>query len=374
MSIEIKEVKTKRDLKTFIYLPEKIHEGQSNWLHPIYMDEWKLFSPKENSQFQHNDTILLLAMNGNETVGRIMGIIPHHYNQKNNLLSARFAFFECYKDSNVFDVLIKYIEKWAKERNCNEVVGPMGFSDKEPQGFVIKGFNSETMLQTNCTFPFMVDFIEANGYIPHVDLCQYELPIIEGMTERYKIFAKRVESKNSIVIQEFNTTRAVRPFIVPVFNLINKTYQDIYGFSPLTDKEAKEFSFRFLPLLDPRLIKVITDKDNEVLAFIVSMPDLSKGIKRARGRILPFGWFHILRAGKKSKRLVLVLGAISEEARNRGLDAVLAHRLLTSALQRGFTTIDSHLIMKENHKMRQEIERNENYRLYKEYRIFRKEI
>jgi hypothetical protein len=250
----------------------------------------------------------------------------------------------------------------------------MGFSDKEPQGFVIKGFDSETMLQTNCTFPFMVDFIEANGYNPHVDLVQYELPIIEGMTERYKIFAKRVESKNSIVIQEFNTTRAVRPFIVPVFNLINKTYQDIYGFSPLTDKEAKEFSYRFLPLLDPRLIKVITDKDNEVLAFIVSMPDLSKGIKKARGRILPFGWFHILRSGKKSKRLVLVLGAISEEARNRGLDAVLAHRLLTSALQRGFTTIDSHLIMKENHKMRQEIERNENYRLYKEYRIFRKEI
>jgi hypothetical protein len=374
MSIEIKEVISKKDLKTFIYLPEAIHAGHQNWLHPLYMDEWKFFSAKKNSLFEHNDTILLLAFEGNKPVGRIMGIVPHHYNQKHNLKSARFAYFECYQDSRVFDSLIEYIENWAKKRNCNEVVGPMGFSDKEPQGFVIKGFDSETMLVTNCTFPFMVDFIESNGYKPHVDLCQYELPLKENMIDRYKIFAQRVESQNSINIHEFSSTRSVRPFVVPVFDLINKTYLDIYGFSPLTAKEANEFSNRFLPLLDPRLIKIITNNNKEVIAFIISMPDLSKGIKKAKGRILPFGWIPILRSGKKTERLVLILGAIAEDLRNKGLDAVLAHRLLKSAIQRGFTTIDSHLIMKDNFKMRQEIERHENYRLYKEYRIFRKEI
>jgi len=374
MSIEIKEVKSKSDLKTFIYLPEAIHKDHQNWLHPLYMDEWKLFSAEKNSLFQHNDTILLLAFENDKPVGRIMGIVPHHFNQMHNIKSVRFAFFETYDNQLIFNTLIEYIEKWAIEKNCKEVVGPMGFSDKDPQGFVINGFDSETMMVTNCTFPFMINFIEAKGYLPHVDLCQYEVPLQKEMIDRYKVFAERVERNNSITIHEFTSTRAIRPFVVPVFNLINKTYQEIYGFSALTDKEANEFSNRFLPLLDPRLIKVITNKEQEVVAFVVSMPDLSKGIKKAKGRIIPIGWYHILKSGKKSRRLVLILGAIAEEMRNKGLDAVLAHRLLKSAIQKGFTTIDSHLIMRDNIKMRQEIERLENFRLYKEYRIFRKEI
>ena len=374
MVIEIKEVQGKRDLRTFIYLPEKIHKGHKNWLPPLYMDEWKHFSADRNSLFQHNDTILLLAYRGDKPVGRVMGIVPHHYNLMHNIKSARFAFFECYDDQEVFDSLVKYIEKWAVEKNCNEVVGPMGFSDKDPQGFVIKGFDAETMLMTNCTFPFMADYIAANGYKPHVDLCQYELPLKVEMLGRYQTFATRVESQNSIKIHEFNSTKSIKPFVVPVFNLINKTYQEIYGFSPLTSKEANEFSNRFLPLLDPRLIKIITRTEGDVIAFIVSMPDLSDGIRKAKGRIFPFGWIPILKSLRKSKRLVLILGAIDEELRNKGLDAVLAHRLLSSALKRGFTTIDSHLIMRDNYKMRQEIERLENYRMYKEYRIFRKEI
>jgi len=256
MSIEIKEVKNKKDLRTFIYLPEAIHAGHNSWLPPLYMDEWKLFSANKNSLFQHNETILLVAWESNKPVGRIMGIIPHHFNQKHNLKNARFAFFECYNDKSIFNCLIKYIENWALKNNCTEVIGPMAFSDKEPQGFLIKGFDSETMMITNCSFSFMVDYIEDNGYSPHVDLCQYEVPLTTDITERYKPYARRVEKHNSITIHEFTSTKAIRPFIKPAFDLINKTYQDIYGFSSLTDVEANEFSNRFLPLLDPGLIKV----------------------------------------------------------------------------------------------------------------------
>lgn len=372
MSLEIKEVRNKDDLRTFIYLPAAIHAEHKNWLPPLYMDEWKLFSAERNSQFQHNDTILLLAFENKRPVGRIMGIIPHHYNKKHHLNGARFAFMECFQDRKIFDLLIKHVENWALKHECTDLVGPMGFSDKEPQGFLISGFDGPTMMVTNCSLPYMVEYIEANGYKPHVDLCQYELPIEDKMIDRFKAFADRVEKNNSFVVHEFKSTRAIRPFVVPVFKLINKTYQEIYGFSPLTEKEAHEFSNRFLPLLNPRLIKVITDKQNQVLAFIVAMADLSKGIKRAKGRLFPLGWYHIIRSGHRSKRLVLMLGAIAENMRNKGLDAIMAHRLLVSALKKGFTTIDSHLIMKDNVKMRREIERLENYNLYKEYRIFRK--
>lgn len=374
MSIEIKEVKSKKDLRKFIYLPEAIHANHNSWVPPIYMDEWRLFSREKNSLFQHNHTILLLAFEGDKPVGRIMGIIPLHYNQQHNLKNARFAFFECYDDKKIFDALINSIENWALKHNCTEVVGPMAFSDKEPQGFLTTGFDAETMLVTNCSFPFMVNYIEENGYHPHVDLCQYEVPLSEAIIERFKPFAERTEKNNSIKIHEFNSTRSLRAYIKPVFDLINRSYQNIYGFSPLTEKEANEFSNRFLPLLDPTLIKLITGKNGDVLAFIIAMADLSKGIKKAKGRILPIGWIHILRAGRKSNRLLLLLGAIAEEYRNKGLDAILGHRLLNSAKKKGFTSIDSHLIMKDNYKMRREIERLENYRLYKEYRIFSKAI
>lgn len=374
MPIEIKEVKSKKDLRTFIYLPESIHVNHKNWLPPLFVDEWKLFSADKNSLFQHNDTILLIAWEGYKPVGRIMGIIPHHFNQKHNLKNARFAFFECYDDKLIFNSLIASIENWALKHNCTEVIGPMAFSDKEPQGFLIQGFDAETMMITNCSFPFMANYIAENGYQPHVDLCQYEVPLNSDITERFKPFAQRVENHNSIVIHEFTSTRAIRPFINAAFDLINKTYQEIYGFSSLTNQEAQEFSNRFLPLLDAGLIKIITNSKGEMLAFVVAMADLSKGIKKARGRLLPLGWYHILRSGKKSKRLVLMLGAVAEEYRNKGLDAILGHRLLNSALKKGFTSLDSHLIMKDNYRMRREIERLDNYKLYKEYRIFRKKL
>ncbi|HNU16445.1 MAG TPA: hypothetical protein PKH56_01385, partial [Saprospiraceae bacterium] len=159
-----------------------------------------------------------------------------------------------------------------------------------------------------------------------------------------------------------------------VFRLINTTYTDIYGFTKVTEKEAEDFANRFIPLLNPRLIKLITDESGEVVAFVIGMPDLSGAIKKSRGRIFPFGWFHILRAFRNSKRMVLLLGAVKNEMQNKGLDAVLAVRLIRSALDLGFDIMDSHLIMRKNIKMRREIERLENHRMYKEYTIYSKEL
>jgi hypothetical protein len=374
MPIEIKEVKNKKDLATFIYLPETIHANHTNWLPPIYLDEWKFFSATQNTMFREHDTILLLAFENNLPVGRIMGILPHHYNKLHNLKSARFAFFECYEKADVFEKLIQFIENWAKAKNCTELVGPMGFSDKEPQGFLISGYETTTMMVTNCNFPFMKRFIEQNGYLPHVDLCQYEVPLNNKLIDRFCALANRVEKNNHVHIIEFKKTNSVRRYVLPVFKLINDTYHEIYGFSPVSEREANEFSNRFLPFLDANLIKIVTNADNEVIAFIVAMPDLSPGIKKAKGRIFPLGWYHILRAGKKSKRLILLLGAISKHMRNKGLDALMAHRLLQSATKKGYSIIDSHLIMKENYKMRREIERLDDFNMYKEYRIYRKEI
>ncbi len=374
MSIDIKEVKDKKDLKTFIYLPEKIHKNHKNWVHPLYMDEKKFFSKEENPAFQHNKTILLLAFRNQKPVGRIMGVIPLDFNEMNNVKTARFSYFECYEDKEIFDALLNKIEHWAKENDCDEMIGPMGFSDKEPQGFLTKGFDEKTMLVTNCSFEFMQKFVRQSGYKPYVELCQYDVPLSEDILDRYEVFATSLPERLEVTIHEFDRIKDVKKFVRPVFELINSTYTEIYGFTKLTQEEADEFGERFLPLLNPELIKILTNKENEVIAFIIAMPDLSQAMKKAKGRLFPFGWYHILRASKKSNVLMLLLGSIRNDMQRKGLDGVLAVHLIKSALKIGFKRMDSHLIMRENFKMRNEIERLKDFKMYKEYAIFSKKM
>ena len=188
MSISIKEAVSKEDLKTFIYLPEKIHENHKNWLHPLYMDDEKFFDKDKNSLFKHNEAKLFLAYENGKAVGRIMGVIPTDYNKFHGKNDARFSFFECFENKEVFNALITAVETWAKSKNCTEIIGPMAFSDKEPQGFLTKGFEEKAMLVTNHSFPFMVDFIKENHYENFVDLVQYDVPITAQILNRYKNF------------------------------------------------------------------------------------------------------------------------------------------------------------------------------------------
>ncbi len=374
MPITIKEVVEKKDFNTFIYLPEKTHQSHQNWVHPLYIDELKFFNSSQNPSFAHNKTVLFLAYKGKEAVGRIMGIIPLEFNKLQNVQTARFCYFESIDDENVFKALIEAIEKWAKENGANEMIGPMGFSDKEPQGFLIEGFDELQMPVTNHSFSYMKHFIEKAGYNQHLRLYQYDVPINNEIIAKYEVFTQRALSQHQIKIWEFQHLKDIKPFVKPVFNLINSTYTDIYGFTKVTTQEAEDFANRFLPLLNPKLIKIITNKDNNIIAFVIAMPNVNEGIQKAKGRLFPLGWFHILRSMRTSKRLVLLLGAVDNNMQNKGLDAILAIKLLNSAKELGFKTMDSHLIMEKNLKMRGIIERIQGNRLYKKYAIFNKKI
>lgn len=373
-TVEIKKVKTKSQWRTFVYLPEKIHAQNLHWTPPLYMDEERFFKPEKNPAFAQNETILFLAYKNQKAVGRVMGIVPKKFNQSQNQNCARFAYLDCYEDFEIFSSLIYAVKDWAKARNCDELIGPMGFSDKEPQGFVVKGFTEPSMMVTANNPAYLPQFIEKMQFEPFVRLMEYDVPLTPHVVARFERLSNVLIKKHSLTLHEFKRTQEITPFISSVFDLINETYQHIYGFSPVSEAEKNEFATRFLPLLNPKLIKIVTDAQGKVVAFVVAMPDLSQGIKKARGRILPFGWWYILRAFKKSKRLVLLLGAVARPLQGKGIDAVLGASLISSALSLGFTVMDSHLIMQENKKMRREIERIPNHRLYKEFQIYHQKI
>lgn len=373
MSIKIKEVENKADLRTFIHLAEKIHKGHLNWVYPIYSDEWTFLSPKKNKNLITSDTILLLAYRGHEVVGRIMGIINHHYNESNDLKTGRFFYLECYNDAEVSHALINYVEVWAKEKGMTKIIGPYGFSDKDPQGLMVLGYDNTPAIATNYNYPYMVDLVEKEGYTKEIDCISYKLPIPEIIPELYNKVLIRILKSNKLNLLEFRSRLSMRKYIVPLFRLVNETYKDLYGFVPLDEKEMQEFANRYLPILDPSFVKVVVDDKKQIIAFVIAMPDLSKGINKAKGKIFPFGFIKILRSAKKTKQLNLLLGAVKEDYRGVGFDVLLGSKLIESAKKRGMTVIDSHLILENNYKMRGEIEKLGG-EIYKRYRIFQKDL
>ena len=169
-SVIIKEVETRKDLREFIYLPEKVHRDDPDWLPPIYMDDWELFDKKKNRSYQYADTVLYLAYRDKKAVGRIMGIINKRYNEINNENHGRFCFLESYEDKEVVHALLTRVEEWARQRGWYKIVGPLGFSDKDPQGFQIEGFEYPKFIVAATNLPYLPVLIDQEGFVKKVDL------------------------------------------------------------------------------------------------------------------------------------------------------------------------------------------------------------
>ncbi len=373
MSIEIQEILGGKQKRLFIHLPARIHKGHSNWVPPIYMDERTYFNPKKNKSFNYADTILLLAYKNARPVGRIMGIINNRYNESHGESHARFSYLECWDDPEVATALLRAVEEWAGKKGMVKLVGPLGFSDKDPQGLLIEGFDEPIVISTNCNFPYLPEFLEKNGFKKEVDLVVYKVDIPDQVPEIYQRIHDRVLSRNNLLIREFTSKKEMRPMIRPVLQLMNDTFQDIYGYDDMTDKEMDELASRYLPVLNPEFIKVVENDLQEPVAFLIGMPDISDGIRKSRGYLFPFGIFRIIRAGKRTKQLNLLLGGIREDHRNHGLDAVMGTRIIVSAHKAGLEYVDSHVELETNTKVRSEMERMGG-KVYKRYRIFQKPI
>jgi hypothetical protein len=364
----------KNSLARLSACPTVIHKHHKQWVPPLLVDEIKLLSPDKNPVFAHCKTAMLLAVKNGVTVGRAMGIVHQPYNQLTNQNWARFGFVDTVNDQEVFEALLNQITRWAKKYGCTKLIGPFGFSDKDPQGLVVEGFDGPTVIVANCNEPFMVDFTKAMGFEPAINLVQYKVPISQLLIDKLKPFSDRALRSDKYKVVEFTKSKHAKPYVREVFALINEAYRPIFGFSPITQMESDEFASRFLPILNPKLIKLITDQYDHVIGFVIAIPDMADGLRKSQGKLFPLGWWHILKSMKKTNRMVLLLGAVDESLRYKGLDAVLGYHLLKSAKEVGLTEMDSHLIMESNVNMRREIERLEGMQLYKRYTIFGKDI
>jgi hypothetical protein len=368
----VKEVVNKRDLRKFIYLPSKVHKKDPEWLPPIYMDEWLLFNRKKNKSYLYADAVLYLAYRDKKPVGRVMGIINRRYNEIQNEKHGRFCFMECFEDQEVVHTLITAVEDWARKNGMVKMVGPLGFSDKDPQGFQIEGFEYPSFIVSPTNSPFMPLLIEKEGYEKKVDLVNYFIKRPEKMPVIYERAFSRISLNDGFKIIEFKSKKELKPYIIPVLELMNDAFEEIYGFVPLNDQEKLEFAERYLLIVDPKFVKLV-EAEGSIIGFAIGLPDISPGIKAAKGKLFPFGIIKVLRESKRSKKLLMMLGGIKKEFRGKGVDVLMAVKILESCIKHKMDSIDVHLVLETNTRMRAEAERVGG-QILKKFRIYQKSL
>ena len=356
MPAELKQVKTKQDLREFIHFPFSLYHNNPYWLPPVILDEKNFHNPAKNKALLVNDTILFLAYKDGKLSGRIMGIIHHKNNEQTGKKKVRFFKFDCVNDQETSHVLIKAIEDWGRLKGMNEIIGPFGFSDKDPQGLLIKGFDIRAAIVAPYNDPYYIDLVNQEGYSKEVDLFEYMIPVPERIPDFYQRIYQRVSRNTDIQFVKLKNKKELKPYIMPVMRLINETFRDIYGSYEMDEQEMKKFASDYMMILDVDFTVIITDKGVPV-SFFIAVPDVGPALQKTKGKLFPFGFLHILKAMKKTDFIVLMIGGIKPSHQGMGIDVLMGVKMLEAAARRGIRHIHSHLELEENYKIRAEMEK-----------------
>ncbi len=351
MSIVIKEVSKRRELKQFVNYPFKLYQNSKYWVPPLIKGEMETLSPKKNPAFDHCETRFLLALKGGKIVGRILGIINHRYIEHWGKKDARFSWFDTIDDPEVTRQLFNSIEEWAKSKGMKRLVGPMGFTTFERQGILVKGFEEMPTLAGVHNYPYYAAHLESMGYGKEIEYVEYELIVPKVIPEKIVKISNLVTERYKLRILNASSVKKMLPYADPVFRVINAAYKPLYGFTALTEKQINYFVKKYFSFIKPDYTSAVLDENDRVLAFQISMPSLSRALRQAKGRLFPFGWYYLSRAMKNPERLDTLLTGVIPEYQNKGVNAVFMSHLTGAAIKNGIKYAESNNELEENFKV-----------------------
>jgi len=354
MPIKIVEVNDRASKLKFVKFPIKLYKNNPYYVPPLVLDELETLNPEKNPAFEFCEQQLFLAYRRNEIVGRIAAIINHRSNEIWNQKSARFGFVDFIDDNEVVNALFDTAEKWAREKGMDMIHGPMGYTDLDHEGLLIYGYDRISTMSTTYSFPYYKDQIERIGFEKDVDWHEYYIPVPEQVPERHQRIAKIVADKYGLKLLKFKNLKQITPYVDKLFNLLNVAYAPLYGFVPLTQKQIDYYVKMYVPLLQWDVVSIIIkEQTDEVVGFGIGVPNLSSALQKSRGKLFPFGWFHLLRAlkGKSNKILDLMLIGISPEYQGKGVNAMIFNDFIPSAHKCGFRFSESNPELEINNKV-----------------------
>lgn len=355
MSVIIKKVKTKDELKKFVNFGIKLYQDNEFFVPPLVYDEMATLSQSKNPAFDHCDAAYFLAYRNDEIVGRIAVIINYKANEIWNERNARFGFVDFTDDAEVSEALFGAAESWARSRGMEKIHGPLGFTDMDQEGMLVEGFDKIGTMATIYNYPYYPVHLEKLGYAKDQDWVEYLINIPDGIPERYQRVSEIVKKRSRLEVLHVDSKKEViENYAHDIFRLINKAFVNLYGYVELTEKQIDYYVNMYIPMLRLEFLTlVVRQEDNKLIGVGIGLPSLAKALQKAKGRFLPTGWLHLYNAlkGKGNEVLDLLLVAVDPEYQGKGVNALLFNEFIPAANKLGIKYAESNPELEVNNKV-----------------------
>ena len=374
MAIIIKKVSSPKELKTFIRFNYELYKNNPYSVPDLYDDMLNTFSPQKNAAFEFCEADYFLAYKDNKVVGRVAAIINRRANETWNKKEVRFGWIDFTDDLEVSSALLKQVEEWGKERGMEAMVGPLGFTDLDAEGMLIEGYDQLSTMSTIYNYPYYPVHMEKLGFEKEADWVEFKLMVPDKLPDKFVRISEIILQKYNLKIKKLKRKEIKeKNYGQKIFDLINEAYAPLYGFSKMTQGQINQYIKMYLPLIDLRMVSLVENEQGELVAVGISMPSLSKALQKAKGRMLPFGWYHLLKALfiKKPKILDLLLVGVKPEYQSKGVNALLFYDLVPIYQQMGFEYGESNPELEVNKKVQAQWSAFESVQ-HKRRRAFRK--
>lgn len=380
-AIEIKKVESRRDLCKFIDFHNELYKGNPYHVPNLYFDEMNTFRKDKNAAFDFCEAEYFMAYRDGKAVGRVAAIINHSANKKWERKSVRFGWIDFVDDIEVSKALLKAVEDYGKSKGMKEIVGPLGFTDMDPEGMLLYGYDQLGTQATAYNYPYYPEHMDRmGGWEKDNDYVEYKLYVPEEMPEKYATIAKMIQKRYNLQVKKLkrNEIYGENGYGRKIFQVVNETFKDLYGYSKLTDRQIEQYVKMYLPMADLDLITIIEDwntPDHKVVGVGISIPSLARALQKCGGKLFPFGWWHILRALKfhKTEVVDLLLIGVLPEYRQKGANALLFYDLIPHYQRLGFKWGETHVEMETNMKVQGQWQYL-NREIHKRRRCYKKDI
>ena len=335
--VEVREVRTKAELRKFVNFVNVLYKDVPQFIPAMYGDDLDDWNPKKNPAFDYCEGKCFLAYKDGKIVGRIGAILSHAANKKWHTNRMRFSQVDFIDDPEVSAALFKAVEDYAREKGCDAVHGPLGFTDLDREGMLVEGFDEKSMFITYYNHPYYKEHLERLGYGKDVDWVELliEVPYDDRMVNRLEKLSERVLNYSKLHVAPLKSRKDYQPLIEKVFELVNQAYAHLYGTVPLNERQVKRYAKKFIPLINPDLACFVLDENDNLVSFGVSAPSMANALKKSNGRLFPLGWMGVLKALKVNDTLDLFLIAVTPEYRDKAVNAVLMNHILKGCHKMG---------------------------------------
>ena len=373
--IVIKEAKTKAEYLAFVKFPYSLYKENPNWVPPLINDEIETIDPDLNPVYQNANASFFLAYQDEKIVGRIAAIINWIEVKEIKKSKVRFGWFDVIDNINVTKSLIDCVIKFGKDHNLESIEGPLGFSNLDKAGLLIKGYEEQNTMITLYNHPYYSEHLEKLGFNEAAKWVEYEIKIddFESSPEKVKRFSKLIMERYNLSLLNFKNRKAIIPYVDQMFELLDKTYNKLQSYVPIQDYQIENYKKRFLKFINPDFIKCIIDQQGKLICFSITMPSFTEALKKVNGKLTLFNSIHILKAMYFNKRASFYLIGVRPDYQNKGITAIIFNEMQKLFNKQNINIVETNPELEENTAI-QKLWKNYEHRLHKRRATFSKKI